>query len=45
MAEHMTEDMHGVLVAVRGGKLEDGEIHFRFAIFDLREGTKERNTL
>jgi hypothetical protein len=37
MAEQ-ADGVDGVLVAVAGGKLEDGEIHFylRIAIYDLR---------
>jgi hypothetical protein len=37
MAEQ-ADGVDGVLVAVAGGKLEDGKIHFdlRFTIYDLR---------
>jgi hypothetical protein len=37
MAEQ-ADGVDGVLVAVAGGKLEDGKVHFdlRFAIYDLR---------
>ena len=36
MAEHVPQDMDHVLVAIRTGKLEDGEVHLRFTIYDLR---------
>src|SRR5207302_920478 len=36
VAQHVAQRVDCVLVAVGSGELEDGEVHFRFTIYDLQ---------